>query len=157
MKALFSLCRWLVLPVALMLAGCRSFDAVAPTGFAVYENRSLFSDEFKAITADGVRFRVREVANDPEGDARLWKTTLVKALEKKGYRIVDSTTLRTYQGRTMHLVKGQLSEADQDYLYVSGFIVDGKQIILVEAGGPLELMEHHARGLEQALKSLKVR
>lgn len=159
MKAISMLQIWKASFVAVALlpvVQCRTFEATAPHGFAVYENRSLFSNEFKAITADGVRYRVRTVKNEPEGDAALWKQTLVKSLEKKGFRILNSSSLQTEQGRSMQVVNSQLSAGGEDYLYLTAFIVDGKRIILVEAGGPKELMSVHEKGLHNSLRALKI-
>ena len=159
MKAITMLPIWKAsfISVALLLAvQCRSFEATAPQGFAVYESRSLFSNEYKAITGDGVRYRVRTVKNEPEGDAALWKQTLVKGLEKKGFRILNSSSLQTEQGRSMQVVNSQLSAGGEDYLYLTAFIIDGKRIILVEAGGLKELMSVHEKGLQNSLRAIKV-
>ncbi|MBW7859258.1 MAG: hypothetical protein H3C43_13430, partial [Leptonema sp. (in: Bacteria)] len=72
MNVIFALNRTvLVLAVLLSAIQCRSFDATAPDGFAVYDD-GWSSTAFKAITSDGIRYLVREVENKPEGDDALW-------------------------------------------------------------------------------------
>jgi hypothetical protein len=151
----FSIC-WIFMAL-LPAAHCRSFQVTPPQGFAVYESESpIFVNEYRAITADGVRYRVRVVKNEPEGDATLWKQTLIKGLEKKGYRILSSDSLKTDQGRTVQYVNSQLSAGGMDFLYLTGFIVDGRRIIIVEAGGTKELMSMHEKALQNSIRSLRL-
>lgn len=137
---------------------CRSFDATAPDGFAVYDNGwgSVFSKEFKAITSDGIRYRVREVKNEPKGDAVLWQQTLRKSLEKRGFRIINDSFLTTDQNKRANFIDSQLSAGGHDYLYFIAFIVDNDRIIVTEAGGKKESMEPYKTQLQKAVKSLKI-
>jgi len=145
------------------IVSCTSFTITPPSDFAVYQQSGFLSlpfgqsNEIKAITADGVRFRVSEVKNEPVGNDLLWQKTVVKGLERKGYHIIATSTVRTDEGRTLQLIDSQISTGGEDYSYLTAFLVDGSRIILIEVAGVKELMQLRNSGLRNSLKSLIVK
>ena len=79
----------LLLAALLAITACSGVDAVAPEGFAAFDD---FGD-FRAVSADGVMYRVRVEENDPEATLDFWKEALRKRMENAGYRVVAEQDL----------------------------------------------------------------
>lgn len=137
---------------------CRDFQAKAPEGFARYEDSTLGlpAREFRAISADGVRFRVKAVRNEPAGDAVLWTAALRRSLERKGYRLSESASLRTEDGHDLVVIHGVVGLGGVDYGYALGFSVHDDTVVIAEAGGPQEAMVLHAKEIDAAFRSVKI-
>lgn len=148
----------IVLCAVLAVSSCRHFDAKAPVGFAYYDDSTLGlpAPEFRAISADGVRFRVRTVGNEPRGDAALWTAALRRSLERKGYRLSDTASVRTEDGHDLAVVRGVIGLGGIDYGYVIGFHVTGSSVVLAEAGGSQEAVAFRTKEIDAAFRAVKI-
>lgn len=155
-RCLLGLC--IAVSALLAVSACRQFEAKAPAGFAAYDDSTLGlpASEYRAISPDGVRFRVRTVGNEPKGDSALWTAALRRSLERKGYRLTDSGSLRTEDGHDLVVVRGVIGLGGMDYGYVIGFHVKGSSVVLAEAGGSQEAMALRTKEIDAAFRAVKI-
>src|SRR4051812_32282549 len=88
MRAFFAL------SFAITLASCSTFDAHAPQGFAEYDHGS----GFRAVSADGVMYRVRSVKNEPKAELPFWREALKKRMLDAGYRFQSEASVKAANG-----------------------------------------------------------
>lgn len=120
----------LLLLFALTCGACTSFKAAPPKGFAVYED----GDDYRAVSTDGVVFRVRSVDNDPKAGLTFWSEALARRMSEAGYIKVSEQPVKA-RG-----VDGQLLElaaplGNRDYTFAVAVFVAGDDVVLVETAG----------------------
>lgn len=146
------------LRLALVLLGFVVFGAchpsmVTPEKFARYRGGA-----FKAITADGVRLKVRSLPNEPFGDLDLWSGTVELHLKEQGYRLQKKERVQSSSGPGQSLT-ALYGFQNRDYIYMINVFVKQtglrSRVILVEAGGPYSEFQKHEAAIQESLKTLK--
>lgn len=142
----------------LVIAGCRT-DGVnyridAPSGFAVYEKDT---ETFRAISADGVRIRVRRVENNPPGDAAMWGQAIEAHLKNRGYLRVADRQVTARNGLTGTFTEYAYWYNAEEYRYAVTIFVAAENIYLVEAGGIAERYARRREGIIGSLGKFSVR
>ena len=115
-----------------------------------------YSDEFKWITADGVRLKAREMDNYPKGDLTFWKEALAHHLEGSGYLKKKENCFKTkkqVKGCTLQFVRPYGAE---DWVLSTTVFVIEDRIIIVEAAGPFERFQPLEAELEKALATFEL-
>jgi hypothetical protein len=74
---------------AMMLFSCAHFTAHSPSGFAAYKSRCTF----KAVSPDGVIYRVRSVENKPKAQLPFWNEAVITRMKNAGYTLVDTSLI----------------------------------------------------------------
>ena len=74
---------------AVFLWNCASFKAVPPEGFGEYEGKLVY----RAVSPDGVAYRVKEVANEPFAELPFWKEAMTRRMKDAGYKVVDTASV----------------------------------------------------------------
>ncbi|MBC7794728.1 MAG: hypothetical protein H7Z43_13575, partial [Clostridia bacterium] len=90
------------LAVTLSVAGCNSFKAPAPDGFAAYKG----TKPFRAVSSDGVVYRVREEPESSDATLDFWKKALKKRMLDAGYTFLresDVSATGTQPGYVIEL------------------------------------------------------
>ncbi len=142
------------LAFAVLLAGCPAAPTAklatpAPGGFAT------FTDEARAVSAKGVVYRVREVANEPPADLAFWREALKKRMLDAGYAFVAEEPLAGAESEG-HLLELAAPVGSADFGYLVGIYVRGERIVIAEAGGDLlELRAVRAQVVE-AMRGIRV-
>ncbi len=134
-----------------VLGACKSYEAVAPAGFAAYDH----GDDFRAVSSDGVVFRVREVDNEPEADLPFWREALKKRMGDAGYVIVADGDVRA-KGRLGYLLQMAAPHGTHDYLYWVALFHAGDELVLVEAAGEASRLGGHKDDLLAAISALEI-
>lgn len=138
----------LLILVLLSLVGCSPKPAV-PDGFAPYKGKQ----GVKAVSPDGVMYRVRETPNKPEANLDFWKEALVTRQKRAGYKVIKEGEIEAGK------LKGGLLELQapmgaQDYTYLIAIFVHGDTLVLVEAAGEVQLFERHRQVILDAIAKL---
>lgn len=145
--------------LALLLAACGRPRIQTPEGFAPIANRRIF----RAVSPEGVRFQVRRVKNEPRQELAFWADALRTQLVKQGYR--PSGEPQSFEaarggrpdGRGGH--EGRLFEwvmpyGTETWSYLTGVLIAGKRIVIVEAAGERTLYQKHRAAMLASLQTL---
>lgn len=140
----------LLAAAALACSACfPHYEMSLPTGFKRYEDVC----GFKAITARGVRLKVREVDNEPEGDLAFWTEAMGVHLEKQGYVKKQEECFKTKSGLDGCYLEFHLPHGQEDWVMGETIFVADDRIVLVETAGPFALYDPEREGLREALGS----
>lgn len=141
---------------ALFLAGCKSATMEVPVGFYPYAESSLEKNELvKALQADGIRFRLREVVNRPEGDEEIIRSAMERHFFNSGYSITESGEFQTGAGQGNYIVTA-MQTGGMDYRYLVAYLISGNYIYLVESGGEKEAFEQNITIIKEVLSTLEI-
>lgn len=141
-----------------LLAGtvaCRApFEASAPSGFAAYEPRTKRT--FRAVSPDGVVYRVRTVATDAEGaDLAFWKEALRRHLKASGYEVLRDGDLGG--GEDGYLLELTAPRGPDDVLYLVGLKVQDDDVLVLEAAGEVSRLESRRAEVLDAMRTARWR
>jgi hypothetical protein len=104
-----------------------------PKGFALYPDKNVF----KAVSPDGVMYRIRTEKNDPFADLPFWKKAIKKRMMDAGYNFVDESEIDT-QNRQGYLIELTAPLGNKDYSYlIAIFLGEQKEIVIVESCGEI--------------------
>ncbi len=143
------------LTLALALAACGPhFKAEVPAGFVELEN-AYDAYDFRATTADGLVFAIREQKHKPKGELGFWLQAIKNKLrDEGGYALIESVDVTTGDGHKGTQLRFGHDEGNKPYLYyVSVFVTDG-YLYLVEIGGTKEQLAAGQKDLDGALAKL---
>lgn len=126
------------------------YEMAAPEAFKRFEQRS----GYKAITADGVMLKAREVKNYPEGDLPFWTDALQRHLVARGYIQKGKTEcFKTQKGVDGCTLAFLLPHGAEDWVFAQTVFVQGKRIVLVESAGPFERFARIEAALATAMRT----
>jgi hypothetical protein len=103
---------------------------VPPEGFAPYKAK----EAFRAVSPDGVVFRVRAAEHEPEADLPFWKEAMHKRMEDAGYQVQAEADI-TASGTPGTMLELTAPYGTDDYSYLLAIFPAGKRIVIVEAAG----------------------
>lgn len=135
-------------------AGLFRIKAEAPEGFALF-NRGK-GNAFVAVSPEGVLFAVSRIKNYPKMGLEFWTKALEKHLSESGYPAYKGPTEFETAGKE----KGSYLEwlvpyQGKDYVYMTGLLVRGRRILLIQAGGEYEVYGGYREKITYVLKSLR--
>lgn len=139
----------LVMTLCLPACGGLGFAMDTPPGFTRYRA----SDDFRLITADGVRLKGRKVENKPVAELGFWKDALREHLEKRGYTHRDTQCFQTARGLDGCTLEFVLPSGAEDWVQSETLFVRGDEVLLVEAAAPFEAYEARRAGIQTALRT----
>ncbi len=138
--------------LSLLLFACETVSMKAPQDFVVYDKEK---SPFRAISADGVRLRVRIEKNEPKGDSGLWQKLMLRYLQESGYRIVETGDLVNNGVQGFYFIS-LYHFAREDYIYLTSFFPSGEKLYIVEAAGIYKDFMPRKKDLLASIKTLKV-
>lgn len=129
--------RWTLALVGLLLvllAGCRTTPTDVPPGYvSVKSHRDRL---LEAVSADGNRMVVKRHENPPEGTLEFWRDAVRNELVSgRGYVIIESGAVSGKDGRSAWEMLFRVVRPDGPYLYLVTVRVEGRYVIVAEAGG----------------------
>ena len=101
-----------------------------PDGFAPYKAKKAF----RAVSPDGVVFRVRSAEHEPEADLAFWKEAMSKRMVEAGYQVLAEGEIQagSTPGTMLELTAPYGTD---DYSYLLAVFPAGKELVIVEAAG----------------------
>jgi hypothetical protein len=140
----------LVLAAALWLCACvHTTPATLPDGFAAYPP----DEAFKAVSPDGVVFRVRHEPNKPSADLAFWQEAMKKRMLAAGYRLSAEAPLDAGP-RQGYLLELTAPYGPLDYGYLLAIFVENERIQIAEAAGEVTALAKHRPALLAAMANL---
>jgi hypothetical protein len=142
--------------VALGLVACgSSFKQPTPDGFVKLVHQHSY--DYRAVTADGLVYSVKEISDAAKGDTAFW----AKAVENKmriqaGYALIKKQQVTTTSGLEGTQIQFGFDRGKTPHLYYVTLFTKGDSIFVIESGGTKELMESHSSQLETALQSFRI-
>ncbi len=145
-----------ILLAALILVSCASFRAVPPENFATYrESKEEKSVKFKAISPDGVLYRVSEYEQESEAAVEFWGEALLLKMKNSNYKQQETLTLTIDQQPAAAYVFSFANRAGVDFYLVAAVQSKGK-VFVVEAAGKEEKFNARKSEILEAIGKIKL-
>jgi hypothetical protein len=139
----------------LAAAGCRPFEAQAPAGFAPYESGSALGRKaFRAVSAEGVVFRVRAESTKSKAALPFWKEAIKKRMLDAGYTFVSEADL-TSPGGPGYLLELAAPIGARDYSYLVAIFVKDTDLVIAEAAGEVLPVVRHKKAIGEAIAAIR--
>ena len=148
---------WILPAALLILSSCAAVKLPVPKGFAAIPDRSVF----RAVSPEGMTFRVKTVDHDPPMDLEFWSEALENHMVKEGYRLKGSSDPPT-QTYPVNVGDGVLFEwivpyANSSYTYLTAVFVSKKRIVIAESAAENQVYRSHRDAILASLGELKMR
>ncbi|MEM9190803.1 MAG: serine/threonine protein kinase [Myxococcota bacterium] len=139
------------------LGACGSnFSVEPPRNFVHLEDESSQYD-FRASTADGVVFAVREVENERGGTLEFWATAIKNRLRLNGgYALVDEREVRVGSGHTGLQLRFGRDQRGTAFRYWLSVFVTEDHVHLVEVGGREEVFQDAEESVAAAIAAIEI-
>ena len=148
MRPLSSL--WLALAATIWLCACvHTTPATRPEGFAAYPP----NEAFKAVSPDGVVYRVRREPNKPYAEMAFWKEAMKKRMLDAGYRLSSEAPLPAGP-RQGYLLELTAPHGPLDYGYMIAIFVEKESIQIAEAAGEVQALAKQRPAVLKAMANL---
>lgn len=133
-------------------AGCSSFEATAPDGFAAYTGNR----PYRAVSSDGVVYRVRTEHDNSDATMSFWREALKKRMESAGYNFLREGDIKAVGASDGYLLEVTAPYGLKDYTYMMAVFKSGKHLVLVESSGEVTAFEKHRPAILAAVEKLRV-
>jgi hypothetical protein len=121
-----------------------------PDGFSAWRR----ARHFRAVSADGVVFRVRTFRGQPEADLGFWTEALRNHLDAGGYRVTgEHGAPAGGQPAVRFEAEAPCGQGDCAWRLVAA--PRGRGILVVEAAGPVTAMEGRAEAVDAAARDVR--
>lgn len=133
---------------------CEKFSIDDPEGFAKAIPGSGYY--YKAISPEGMIFKVRKEDNYPEKDIIFWSNALKNKLEKEGYKNKNSGDKFTAGDNEGDYFEWIVHYNNRDWIYLTAIIISGEKIIIAEAVGEHGIYKIYRDQLLKSIKSISI-
>jgi hypothetical protein len=133
-----------------LLSSCSHYTAQAPAGYAEFEEDS----DFRALSSNGIVFRVKEVENDPFAELKFWKEALVHRMKASGYIFIKESEIEIQGVKSAQVEWGSFYNK-QDYTYMNVLVPSEDFIFVIEVAGESSQFEKDRFKIEAAVQNLK--
>ena len=138
--------------VAMLLAGC-AHRLELPTNFVAMDEPERGPYEVRGVSPDGVVIALRTRENPNKGALAFWSQAIRNELTGRGYKLVDSKPVESKAGTAGELLSFASEKGGRKFTYLLAVFVEGKEILLAEAGGPAEALTPHLAAIEKSLRT----
>lgn len=121
-------------------------DPVTPDGFSAWKKKRAY----RAVTPDGVMYRVRSMKHKPKGELAFWKEAMKDRMIAAGYVIASEQDV-TADGVPGALLECRAPLGEQDWTYLVGVFPDGGRLVIVEAGAEITQFEARKQAILTAV------
>ena len=125
-------------------------DPQVPAGFARYTK----AENIKAVSPEGVVYRVRTEDNKPYAELPFWKEALKKRMLDAGHVFLDEAPVSA-DAVPGYLLELTAPHGRADYTYLMAVFVRDKKIIIVESAGEVTHITRRRKAILTAIKALK--
>jgi hypothetical protein len=144
-----------VASLSILLGGCSNFSMNDPEGFAPLKRKG--GGPYRAVSPEGMVFRVRTVKPEPEKELEFWKETLYHQLEKEGYEQVGDAKQFDTKNSAGVLYLWGLRHAGTDYLYMTAIVEAGKKLLVAESAAEAPVFLKYRDAIEKSLASISIK
>jgi hypothetical protein len=150
----------IVVPIAfaaavLALASCTTL-VQKPEGFAEVPPWQITATEYKAVSPEGMIYRVRTLRNYPVQTLEFWASALRNHLEKEGYRsITDGRSFETGDNSGV-IFEWAMPYGNQSYIYLTAIVVSENKIAVAEAAAEHTIYNQYRQALFESLTSITI-
>jgi hypothetical protein len=144
--------KFLLIFSAIFLFSCASFKAKEPSNFAVYESEN---DKFKAISSDGVLYRVSAYEQKSEASVDFWKEAFLLKMKNSNYKQEDSLNISIGGKAAIGYIFSFANSTGHD-LYLVAAVQSKEKMFVVEATGESAKFEARKKDILDATSSIKV-
>ncbi len=139
----------------LALASCATL-VQKPEGFAEVSPRQIAATQYKAVSPEGMIYRVRTLRNYPVQTLEFWADALENHLEKEGYRSISEG--RSFQAgeSTGMIFEWAMPYGNQSYIYLTAIVVSEKKIAVAEAAAEHTIYYQHREALLESLATITI-
>ena len=139
----------------LALASCTSL-VQKPEGFAKVPLGQIVVTQYKAVSPEGMIYRVRKLKNYPVQTLEFWTNALRNHLEKEGYRIItEGQSFQTGDNSGM-IFEWAMPYANQSFIYLTAIVVSHKRIAVAEAAAEHTIYYRYREALLDSLASITI-
>jgi hypothetical protein len=140
----------------IVFSGCQKVSMEVPEGFAKIED----SDElYTAVTPEGMKLSIRKEKNYPKKGTAFWGEALSHHLEEEGYiRVSENDGVIIFDcpaGKGAYIEWG-VPYGGKDYLYLTGVVVRGKDLYVIQAAGPYSVYKQYQKGIKTSLSTFSL-
>lgn len=134
------------------------FEAKAPQDFAPIDPKSVSGakDEFRALSPQGLMYRVSATPNQPKASLNFWSEAMQKELSSKGYLLVRSER-KTVDQHEREIQEWAIPTSGPAQLYWIWFRAGEKHIIYAEAGGSSVILPSLYPELTKAADQIQIK
>jgi len=142
----------LLISCTLFLFSCASFKATEPANFAAYESES---NKFKAISSDGVLYRVSAYEQKSEASLDFWKGAFLLNMKNSNYKQEDSLNINIGGKPAIGYIFSFANSAGQD-LYLVAAVQSKEKMFVVEATGESKKFENRKKDILDAINNIDI-
>ncbi len=136
----------------LALSGCVTVSMQVPEGFAL-QNKTF--DNMKAISPEGLRLELRRALNSPEKDLTFWQDAYLYQMIESGYQLFSETERFTSKSGPGFYTEWAVPYLGETWIYLNAVIIKGKDIVILEAAGPLSIYTDYKENIITALSTIE--
>jgi hypothetical protein len=135
-----------------VLISCASFKANAPENFAAYKSENT---KFKAISSDGVLYRVSVYEQKSEASIDFWKEAFLLKMKNTSYKQEDSLNVSISGKAAMGYIFSFANNVGSD-LYLVAAVQNGNEMLVVEAAAEREKFNAHKAAILKAIGEIEL-
>lgn len=137
----------------LVLTSCVTTPMIqTPQGFAAYSEAPA-GTVLRAVSPEGVTFRLRTEENDPPQTIDFWSEALQVHLERSGYALLESHSIDAPVGDVVAF-EWVAPFAGEDWIYLTAVADGDSDILLVEAAGSYAHFSEYREAILGSLETL---
>lgn len=145
----------LSLSLALLSAGCHSFEAKTPAEFVVLDSPSY---DYRAASSDGVVLAARSMKNDPRGTLAFYTdVTRRKLREGDGYALMEEREVTAKTGEKGSQLRFGRDHGGAPHTYVVTLFVTSDRIFVLEAGGAKAEVDAHMSQIDASIAGFAIK
>jgi len=137
----------------MVLTSCASFKAQAPENFAEYTDTP--STKFKAVSADGILYRVSEYKQESEASLDFWRGAFLLKMKNANYKQEDSLNVSLGGKPAIGYIFSFANNTGSDSYLVAAVQSKGKMFV-VEAAGESVKFETRKKDILDAINKINI-
>ncbi len=147
----------MIMLTVLALAACTNFSVKKPAGFAEIVTPGIRETMYKAVSPEGMLYRVRTLDNYPKQDLEFWSNALKNHLQEEGYALtVDGESFQAGKHAGM-LFEWALPYGQTSYLYLTAIVVSDEKIAVAEAAAEYKVYTAYREALKESLQTIIIK
>jgi hypothetical protein len=127
-----------------------------PEGFAAVSAWQVGATQFKAVSPEGMSYRVRALDNYPVQTLEFWADALKNHLVQEGYRAVSEGQVFEAGVNPGMIFEWAMPYGDRSYIYLTAIVVSETKIAVAEAAADYTIYYQYRDALIESLVSITI-